>query len=305
MAGAYKATPIRYLETETHVPPLDLYLNKRVADFEERLEQAVLETGQGPDAPKKTEGSVVATACNRLFTRFRRKRNRRGRKGPGPRPGPQQPTALETARRIINHWASQGQGLGLKEPPGERVRGGKGEKRRKKRKKKKGQGTSEALEWAWRQRWNSSREGRPAERTADRAPPVLLFTDLALRKHEGLTKAQSSLLTQARTGAIGLQDFLFRAKVPGVNTPYCDCGQGRETVEHLVIECSDLQQRTWDRREIGSKEDLQTILQGARPRRWLLRRVLGWLMGCGRLREYSLAVRLGLETGDGGRDDEA
>ncbi len=73
----------------------------------------------------------------------------------------------------------------------------------------------------------------------------------------------------------------------------------------MVIECSDLQQRTWDRREIGSKEDLQTILQGARPRRWLLRRVLGWLMGCGRLREYSLAVRLGLETGDGGRDDEA
>ena len=30
----------------------------------------------------------------------------------------------------------------------------------------------------------------------------------------------------------------------------------------------------------------------------LLQRVLGWLMGCGRLQEYSLAVRLGLETGE-------
>ncbi len=34
VAGAYKSTPIRCLETETWVPPLDLYLNKRLADFE-------------------------------------------------------------------------------------------------------------------------------------------------------------------------------------------------------------------------------------------------------------------------------
>ena len=39
VAGAYRATPIRSLETETWVPPLDLYLNRRVADFKERLSQ--------------------------------------------------------------------------------------------------------------------------------------------------------------------------------------------------------------------------------------------------------------------------
>ena len=33
VCGAYKATPIRQLETETATPPLDLYLLKRVADF--------------------------------------------------------------------------------------------------------------------------------------------------------------------------------------------------------------------------------------------------------------------------------
>ncbi len=69
----------------------------------------------------------------------------------------------------------------------------------------------------------------------DLANPIFLFTNRALQKHQGLTKAQSSLLTQARIGAIGLRDFLFRAKVPGVYTPYCDCGQGREIVEHLVV----------------------------------------------------------------------
>ena len=62
VAGAYKATPIRHLETETFTPPLDLYLNKRLADFEQRLEKGVLETGQGPGGPKKTAGSVVAEA---------------------------------------------------------------------------------------------------------------------------------------------------------------------------------------------------------------------------------------------------
>ena len=39
IAGAYRATPIYSLETETWVPPLDLYLNKRVAEFEIRLAQ--------------------------------------------------------------------------------------------------------------------------------------------------------------------------------------------------------------------------------------------------------------------------
>ena len=38
--GAYKATPIRNLELETFCPPLDLYFNKRLVDFEARLENS-------------------------------------------------------------------------------------------------------------------------------------------------------------------------------------------------------------------------------------------------------------------------
>ena len=37
VAGASKATPVRNLEVETLVPPLNLYLNKRLAEFESRL----------------------------------------------------------------------------------------------------------------------------------------------------------------------------------------------------------------------------------------------------------------------------
>ena len=60
VAGAYKATPVRSLETETHVPPIDLYLNKAVADFERRLER----TGMGEQ---------IRRACGAIAGRLRRR----------------------------------------------------------------------------------------------------------------------------------------------------------------------------------------------------------------------------------------
>jgi hypothetical protein len=38
--GAFKATPIRQLETESYVSPLDLWLNGRIARFQARMEHS-------------------------------------------------------------------------------------------------------------------------------------------------------------------------------------------------------------------------------------------------------------------------
>src|SRR5277367_6594747 len=38
--GAFKATPIQQLETESYVPPLDLWLNGRIARFQARMEHS-------------------------------------------------------------------------------------------------------------------------------------------------------------------------------------------------------------------------------------------------------------------------
>lgn len=38
IAGAYRATPIQALETETFIPPIDLYLDSRIAAFQRRLQ---------------------------------------------------------------------------------------------------------------------------------------------------------------------------------------------------------------------------------------------------------------------------
>ena len=147
----------------------------------------------------------MAKACYKVYRRFRKRR--RGR-GPVQRPKPQGPTDTERAAAEVAAWVCQGEGDQVD--------------------------TSQAVEREWRARWERQWEGRPRRRIADKDPPTLLFTEKTLKKHEGLTKAQSSLLTQARTGDIGLRDFLFKVKVPGVATPYYEYGEGREIVEHLV-----------------------------------------------------------------------
>jgi Reverse transcriptase (RNA-dependent DNA polymerase) len=64
VAGAYRATPVRSLETETWVPPLDIYLSKRVADFEARL----VSTGKA-ELLRNTRGAVATAIRNRRTRR--------------------------------------------------------------------------------------------------------------------------------------------------------------------------------------------------------------------------------------------
>ena len=64
MLGAYKATLIRYLEVEACCPPLDLYMNKRLAEFERRMR----DTGMG---------AKLKTAMAKVVARFRGKWGRR------------------------------------------------------------------------------------------------------------------------------------------------------------------------------------------------------------------------------------
>jgi hypothetical protein len=63
VAGAYRATAIRTLETETYVPPLDLYLNNRLVQFESRLEES--DTGQ-----------LIKNSCARVAAKLRNRNSR-------------------------------------------------------------------------------------------------------------------------------------------------------------------------------------------------------------------------------------
>ena len=83
--------------------------------------------------------------------------------------------------------------------------------------------------------------------------------------HKGLRKPQSSLIIQLRTGKVGFQAFLFQRRVPGVDDPNCDCGEGM-TVEHVLLRCA-----RW-------KELRDIELEG--QKRSSLRELLGTRQGC-------------------------
>ena len=95
----------------------------------------------------------------------------------------------------------------------------------------------------WRRRF----EEEAIQYRWDRDAPAADFPspELGLEQyklHIGLKKAESSMLTQACTGKIGLRAFLFGVNVPTATTPMCPCGIGEETVRHLVTECIQLEE---------------------------------------------------------------
>jgi len=195
---------------------------------------------------------MIQQACERLVKRLKPRA-----RGLAISP-PQKPTATEEAKEVISGWLGQAQS------------------------------TTELMLEAWEARWKRGFHPDPLKTTqpADTTP---IFSNKALKKHENLTKAESSLLIQARTGAIGLNDFLFRARVPEISTPYCECGQGKETVEHLVVWCPHppKPRGPWAQK-IRTRNDLyKALLGGAHTQA-----ILAWLTGLGKLTEYRLSVKI-------------
>ena len=70
--------------------------------------------------------------------------------------------------------------------------------------------------------------GTYKSRAASEEPPKI---------HKELKKAESSILTQIRTGRIGLAAFLNKARVPNFPSPICQCGQAEETASHIIAYC--------------------------------------------------------------------
>ena len=63
VTGGYRATQVQYLEVEVAVLPIYIYLNKRVVEFETRLEYTGI-------------ARKVRSACTTVVTRLRRQRTR-------------------------------------------------------------------------------------------------------------------------------------------------------------------------------------------------------------------------------------
>jgi hypothetical protein len=89
----------------------------------------------------------------------------------------------------------------------------------------------QAVQHRWKQCWETR---HPEWGLLDTGPP----SPRVVKLHKGLRKAESSVITQIRTGRIGLAAFLNKARVPGFPSPVCACGQARETAAHVIAHCS-------------------------------------------------------------------
>ena len=158
--------------------------------------------------------------------------------------------------------------------------------------------SSEAVEKQWTRRWDSEYKKATRESQRTTCEPADWQPDFstrrrALKKHQGLHKHESSLLTQIRTGKVGLRSFLFSRRVPNVMTPLCRCGRGPETATHLVLDCADLvEERAQLRRALApanmrTRRDYAAATEGKHA--VILVR---WLLATGRFPEFRLARRV-------------
>jgi len=257
--GAYKATPVRNVEAEAWCPPLDLYLTKWVAKAEQRLQR----TGM-------TE--LLRTACEVVASRLRRRRPRRG-EGRIKQPN---------SGILKAEWAKQW----LQPPRWAQNSGGEVDWTEL--------DPDRRLKAEWRARRSEQQTIALRRRTGRGMEPADLFNlrgkppeHFPLNLHSGLTKAKSSLLTQLRTGAIGLNAFLFRMKARDVNTPLCRCVGAPETAAHIFLNCPEYaqsrEQAGLPRVRDGStfKEALSHTATAAK--------LMTWFYNTGRIEMYNLA----------------
>jgi hypothetical protein len=112
----------------------------------------------------------------------------------------------------------------------------------------------------WASEWQNETKGRSTRKYTPEP------TKRILRMHENLTKRQSAILVQMRTGKIGLNDFLFSRRVPGILRPECECGEGRQTVDHVLLRCRKHDELR--NRKLGylrGRGDLRKILNEHKP----------------------------------------
>jgi len=267
ITGAYRRAPTKALEKEAAVEPLPLYV-RSIA-----MQQAL-------GSETKPVTSFIKRTCDRLWSRHQ---PRRGRRPPRP-PTPMedllsQAKAAEREATVAYEMERRNRRRGRRQTEERLDRDLMNAKRL-------------MLTWReteWRRQWLLAAEGKqtPAWQTPWKARVP--------RLHGSLSKPESTMATLLRTEAIGLNDFLHRVGVPGVEAR-CSCGWERQTPKHVVMFCPSLTGRDQMLAAAGTM-DYTTLLATERG----LRAVTTWLIRQNILPQFRTARAMAAEDRSGWR----
>jgi hypothetical protein len=135
----------------------------------------------------------------------------------------------------------------------------------------------------WDKKWTAYLSAIPADRVKS---PSQLVTDWKRSQlHKGLSKPMSSLITQIRTEKIGLNAFLADRRVPGY-TATCPCGWPRQTAKHILMNCTDYEERRPSLFRAAGTRDYKEMTATTRG----VKAAAQWLYGTGLLQQFSLGL---------------
>jgi hypothetical protein len=250
--GAFKATSARQLETESYVPPLDLWLNGRTARFQARLERSGL-------------AQKIRDACSSIRTKILGRTRRQTLAS----------AELATPGTVRGRWVKDWIGQSLEQWDGQ-------EKRLVLRDWEQ-RWHAENRRLGRLARANTDPGNRQV--VPEDPPP----TQRVLQLHKDLLKAESALLVQIRTARIGLAKFLYSRKVPGIASAKCECGAGQETPRHMALFCVREAERRHFLHDSSGRSQPWTALVGTVDG---AKCIVRWMMFSNRLRQFALAKRL-------------
>ena len=97
--------------------------------------------------------------------------------------------------------------------------------------------------------------------------------------HQNLKRAQSSIATQIRSEHIGLNAYLHRRNVPGVEDPRCQCGYPSQNAKHMVMVCPQWAQGRGEGLRKARNRSFEAMMDNAedvgRRTKWIQRE--GWI----------------------------
>ena len=114
------------------------------------------------------------------------------------------------------------------------------------------------------------------------------YREAPVQIHQNLSRAQSSIAIQIRSEHIGLNSYLYRRKVPGVDSPKCQCGYPTQNVRHMVMTCPQWARGRGDFLRKANDRSYQAMIQSPED----VARITKWILDEGYLEQFRLVSQV-------------